>query len=58
METWKNIKKPCKSNTLKISASTRNEDFELPDGSNSVLDIHDYLIISSKSIRLLLIILE
>ena len=40
--TWKNIKKSCKNNKFKISAPTWNEEFELPDGSYSVLDIQDY----------------
>ena len=39
---WKNIKKLYKNNKLKISASTWNEEFELPDGSYSVADIQDY----------------
>ena len=30
--TWKNIKKQYKNNKFKISASTWNEEFELPDG--------------------------
>ena len=34
-------KKSYKNNTLKISASTWNEEFELPDGSYSVSDIQD-----------------
>ena len=29
--TWKNIKKSYKNNKFKISASTWNEEFELPD---------------------------
>ena len=29
--TWKNIKKSCKNNKLKILASTLNEEFKLPD---------------------------
>ena len=40
--TWKNIKRSYKSNKFKISAPTWNEEFELPDGSNSVSDIQDY----------------
>ena len=32
--TWKN--------KFKMSAPTRNEEFELPDGSYSVSDIQDY----------------
>ena len=39
---WKNIKKEYKNNKFKISAPTWNEEFELPDGSNSVSDIEDY----------------
>ena len=40
MEKYKKvIKKP---NKFKISAPTWNEEFELPDGSNSVSDIQDY----------------
>ena len=37
--TWKNIKKSYKNNKFKISAPTWNEEFELPDGSNSASDI-------------------
>ena len=40
--TWKNIKKPYKNNIFKISATTWNEEFELPDGSYSASDIRDY----------------
>ena len=40
--TWKNIKKSYKNNMFKISAPTWNEEFELPVGSYSVLDIQDY----------------
>ena len=39
--TWKNIKKVYKNNKFKISASTWNDKFELPDGSYSVSDIQD-----------------
>ena len=39
---WKNIKKSYKNNKFKISASTWNEVFQLPDGSYSVSDIQDY----------------
>ena len=34
--TWKNIKKSYKRNTFKISATTWNKEFELPDESYSV----------------------
>ena len=35
--TWENIRQ------LKIIAPTWNDEFELPDGSYSVSDIHDYI---------------
>ena len=38
---WKNIKKSYKRNKFKISAPTWNKEFELLDGSYSVLDIQD-----------------
>ena len=41
--TWKNIKKSYKNNLFKLSAPTWNAEFELSDGSYSVLDIQDYL---------------
>ena len=31
-----------KNNKFNISASTRNEEFELPDGSNCISDVQDY----------------
>ena len=37
--TWKNVKKSYKN---KISATTWNEEFELPDQSSSLSDIEDY----------------
>ena len=40
--TWKNIKSTYNNNKFKISASTWNEEFNLPDGSCSVSDIQDY----------------
>ena len=40
--TWQNIKSLYNNNRFKISASTWNDKFELPDGSYSVSDIHDY----------------
>ena len=40
--TWKNIKSSYNNNKFKISAPTWNDEFELPDGSNSVSDIQDY----------------
>ena len=35
-------KKSCKNNKFKKSVPTWNEEFELPDGSNSVSNIQDY----------------
>ena len=40
--TYKNIKESYKNNEFKISFPTWTEEFELPDGSNSVSDIHNY----------------
>ena len=40
--TWKNIKSEYNNNKFKISASTWNEAFDLPDGSYSISDIQDY----------------
>ena len=40
--TWKNIKSSYNNNKFKISASTWNEELNLPDGSYSVSDNQDY----------------
>ena len=40
--TWKNTKSSYNNNKFKRSASTWNDEFELPDGSYSVSDIQDY----------------
>ena len=40
--TWKNIKSSYNYNTLKISAPTWSNTFDLPDGSYSIADIQDY----------------
>ena len=40
--TWKNIKSEYNNNKCKISASTWNETFDLPDGSYTIDDIQDY----------------
>ena len=40
--TWKNIKSSYNNNKFKISASTWNEEFTLPDGSYFVSNIQDY----------------
>ena len=41
LHTWKNIKSSYSNNKFKISASTWNDKFELPDGSYSVLNVQD-----------------
>ena len=41
-DTWKNIKSSYNSNKFKISAPTRNDEFELSDRSYSISDIQDY----------------
>ena len=38
---WKNIKRSYNNNKFKKSAPTWNDEFELPDGSYSILDIQD-----------------
>ena len=40
--TWKNIKFEYSNNKFKISAPTWNDEFNLPDGSDSVSDIQNY----------------
>ena len=40
--TYKNVKESYKNNEFKISFPTWTEEFELPDGSYSVSDIHNY----------------
>ena len=42
--TWKNIKSKYNNNKFKISASTWNDKFELPDGSYSLSDIQEYIL--------------
>ena len=39
--TWKNIKSSYNNNKFKLSATTWNDRFELPDGSYSVSNIPD-----------------
>ena len=40
--TCKNIKSEYNNNNFKISAPTRNNKFDLPDGSYPIFDIQDY----------------
>ena len=42
--TWKNIKWEYNNNKFKISATTWNNTFDLPDSSYSIDDIQDYII--------------
>ena len=46
--TWKNIKSTYNNNKFKISASTRNGKFYLPDGSYSISDFRITLNLLSK----------
>ena len=41
--TWKNIRKQCENNKLKIIAPKWHDEFELPDDSYGVSDIQDYI---------------
>ena len=41
--TWKNVKSTYINNKFKISAPTRNETFDLPDGSYNISEIQDYI---------------
>ena len=41
--SWKNVKSTCNNNKVKISASTWNETFDLPDGSYNIPKIQDYI---------------
>ena len=49
--TWKNIRKQYKKNKLKIIAPTRNDEFELPNGSYSISNIQDCIEYTSKSTK-------
>ena len=40
--TWRNIKSACNNNKFKVSVSTWDDTFDLPDGSYSIADIQDY----------------
>ena len=52
-------KKSYKNNKYKISAPTWNEEFELPDGSNSESNLQNYFkYILKKNMRQLLVILQ
>ena len=41
--TWENVKSIYKNNNFKISAPTRNETFDLLDGSYNISEIQDYI---------------
>ena len=40
--TWKNIKSEYNNNKFKISPPNWNDNFDLLDGSYSIVDIHDF----------------
>ena len=40
--TWKNVKSSYNNSKIKVSAPTRNDEFELPDGLYSVSNSQDY----------------
>ena len=40
--TWRNVKSTYNNSKFKISAPTRNETFDLPDGSYNISEIQDY----------------
>ena len=40
--TWQNIKSAYSNNKFKVSVPTRNDEFDLLDGSYSITDIQDY----------------
>ena len=41
--TWKNKRKQHKKNKFKVVSPARDDEFELPDGSYYVSDIHNYI---------------
>ena len=41
--SWKNVKSTYNNNKFKISATTWNETFDLPDGSYNIPKIQDYI---------------
>ena len=53
--TWKNIKKSYNNNKFKTSATTWNDEFELPDGSYAISDIQDYFEYILKNMEKMLI---
>ena len=50
--TWKSIKSAYNNNTFKISAPTWNDNFDLPDGFDSIADIRDYFEFIIKNMKL------
>ena len=50
--TWKNIKSEYNNKKFKISASTWNDEFSLPDDSYSISDIQDYFEFIIKNTKL------
>ena len=56
--SWKNIKTSCNNNEFKISVTTWNDEFELPDESYFISDIQDYFVYIKKNIMKILIIVQ
>ena len=56
--TWKNIKKSYEDNEFEILAPTWNEEFQMSDGSYSILDIQDNFEYILKNMGKTLLILQ
>ena len=50
-QTWKHLRKQCKSNRLKKIVPTWNDEFELPGDSYSVSDIEDCIEYITKNMK-------
>ena len=53
--TWKNTKSSYNSNKFKIYAPTSNDEFDMPHGLYSILDIQDYFEYIIKKHRIILL---
>ena len=49
--TWKNLKSAYNNDKFKISAPTWHDEFELPDGSDSISDGQDYFKFTVESLQ-------
>ena len=50
--TWQKIKSAYNNDIFKISAPTWNDNFDLPDGFDSIADIQDYFEFIIKNMKL------